>query len=145
MKRISAGHYRKSGGFTLLEILLAFVVFALSFTLVLEILGGSMRSAVRARHYTEAALLAQSLMDMVGSDIPLVEGGTSGDSPGGYEWSMDIVGFQPETGQERILEISELSGTLLYWVDLEVRWGEETRSRAVQFRTVKSILGGFQE
>lgn len=134
----------KSGGFTLLEVLLAFVIFALSFALVLEILSGSMRSTVRARHDTEAALLAQSLMDMVGTEIPLVEGGMSGDSPGGYQWNMNISGFQPDAGQERIMEISELSGTVLFWVDLEVSWGEEPRTRSVQFSTVKSILANFQ-
>ena len=55
-----------SRGFTLLELLLAFVVFALSFATVLEILSGSMRNTVRARHYSEAALTAQSIMDQVG-------------------------------------------------------------------------------
>ena len=56
------GKARQSRGFTLLEVLLAFVVFALSFAVVLEILGGSMRSSLRARDYTEAALIGQSLM-----------------------------------------------------------------------------------
>lgn len=135
----------RNGGFTLLEVLLAFVIFALSFALVLEILGGSMRSTVRAKHDTEAALLAQSLMDMVGTEIPLVEGAMAGDSPGGYEWDMVISPYQPEPGQERLLELSELSGTLLYWVDLEVRWGSEPRVRNVQFSTVKSILANFDQ
>ena len=49
----------RSGGFTLLEVLLAFVIFALSFATVLEILSGSLRSTMRARDYSEAALLAQ--------------------------------------------------------------------------------------
>lgn len=135
----------RNGGFTLLEVLLAFVIFALSFALVLEILGGSMRSTARARHDTEAALLAQSLMDMVGTEIPLAEGAMVGDSPGGYEWNMTISLYQPGPGEERLLELSELSGTLLYWVDLEVRWGNEPRIRNVQFSTVKSILENFQQ
>jgi type II secretory pathway pseudopilin PulG len=53
------GQRAKSGGFTLLELLLAFVVFAISFATVLEIMSGSMRNTVRAREYTEAALTAQ--------------------------------------------------------------------------------------
>ena len=64
----------QSGGFTLLELLLSFVVFALSFATVLEILSGSMRNTVRARHNSEAALTAQSLMDQVGLEIPLESG-----------------------------------------------------------------------
>lgn len=51
------------GGFTLLEVLLAFLVFALSFAVTLEILTGSIRNTARAREYTEATLIAQSLMD----------------------------------------------------------------------------------
>ena len=65
---------RREGGFTLLELLLAFMVFALSFATVLEILSGSMRNTVRARHFTEAALTAQSIMDQVGVVIPLESG-----------------------------------------------------------------------
>ena len=57
---------RACGGFTLLEVMLAFVVFALSFAAVLEIMAGSMRSVTRAGDDTEVALLAQSLMDQVG-------------------------------------------------------------------------------
>ncbi|MDX1460096.1 MAG: type II secretion system protein [Xanthomonadales bacterium] len=131
-------------GFTLLEVLLAFAIFAISFAVVLEVLGDSMRSTVRAQNDSEAALLAQSVMDMVGTELPLVEGVISGESPGGYQWDLSVSAWQPEPGQERLLEISELSGTVMFWVDLEVRWGEGTRSRAVQFSTVKSILANFQ-
>ena len=64
---------KESGGFTLLELLLAFVVFALGFATVLEILSGSMRNTVRARHYSEAALTAQSLMDQLGLEYFMVK------------------------------------------------------------------------
>ena len=63
-RNFNPGSARRSGGFTLLELLLAFMVFALSFATVLEILSGSMRNTVRARHFTEAALTAQSIMDL---------------------------------------------------------------------------------
>jgi len=43
---------RTSGGFTLLEVMLAFVVFALSFATILEIMAGSMRSVRRASEDT---------------------------------------------------------------------------------------------
>jgi len=79
LKQISSpAPARSNSGFTLLELLLAFVVFALSFATVLEILSGSMRNTVRARHYSEAALTAQSLMDQVGLEIPL-EAGSRGE------------------------------------------------------------------
>lgn len=134
----------RSGGFTLLEVLLAFVIFALSFVSILEILAGSMRSTTRARTYSEAALLGQSLVDMVGSDIPLEEGSVSGEAPGGYHWQLSITSYQPQYADDPVLELAELSGTLLYWVDLEVEWGSERRPVQVHFSTIRSILAGRQ-
>ncbi|NND44093.1 MAG: type II secretion system protein [Xanthomonadales bacterium] len=131
-------------GFTLLEVLLAFVVFALSFAVVLEILSGSIRATTRARSYTEAALFAQSLMDMVGTDIPLVEGSVGGDAPGGYRWQIDISSYQPQDADDRSLEIAEVTGTVLYWVDLDLAWGETPRERHARFTTVRSQLADFQ-
>ena len=138
------GLERKSGGFTLLEVLLAFVIFALSFAVILEILSGSMRSTTRARTYTEAALFAQSLVDMVGIDIPLEEGSMGGDAPGGYNWELSISTYQPPVAEDPILQLAEVSGTLLYWIDLEVEWGNENRPKQVHFSTVRSSLGEQQ-
>jgi len=146
MKRFSSGRAggTRSGGFTLLEVLLAFVVFALSFATVLEILAGSMRATMRARSYSEAALLAQSLMDMVGTDIPLAEGSVAGEAPGGYNWQLSITSYQPLDEQDRMLEVAEMTGTLLYWVDLELQWGQEPRQWQAEFSTVRSQLANYQ-
>ncbi len=127
-------------GFTLLEVLLAFVVFALSFAVVLEIVGGSISSSVRARQYTEAALLGQSLMDMVGVDIPIMAGEIGGASDGGYEWQMVISPYLSEYEDDDILLLADLAGTDLYWIDLDVSWGEGSRRRDVQFATVRGAL-----
>jgi len=77
-----------NGGFTLLELLLAFVVFALSFAAVLEILSGSLRNTVRARHHTEAALTAQSVINQVGLEIPLEAGTIVSGESGDYNWEI---------------------------------------------------------
>ncbi len=134
----------RSGGFTLLEVLLAFVIFALSFVSILEILAGSMRSTTRARTYSEAALLGQSLVDMVGLDIPLEEGSVGGEAPGGYHWQLSITSYQPQYADDPVLELAEVSGTLLFWVDLEVEWGNERRPQQVHFSTIRSVLAGRQ-
>ena len=134
----------RSSGFTLLEVLLAFVVFALSFSIVLEIVAGSMRSTTRARTFSESALLAQSLMDMVGVDIPLTEGVTSGESPGGYDWDLSISLYQPQFEDDRTLELAEVAGTALYWVDLELEWGRDHRRQQAHFSTVRSVIAALQ-
>lgn len=128
---------RAARGFTLLEVLLAFVIFALSFATVMEIMAGSMRSTTRARADSEVALLAQSLMDMAGTEAPLQEGSLAGEAPGGYQWQMAITAYQTEAGDERILELAERSGIQLYWVDLDINWDDGRRERSARFSTVR--------
>ena len=138
---------RGSGGFTLLELLLAFMVFALSFATVLEILSGSMRNTVRARHFTEAALTAQSLMDQVGVTIPLQQGQRSGGEVGEYRWELEIYEFDGVSGdgQATTGQLAELSGIALLQVDLYVRWGEPPREQERRFSTIKALLAGVIE
>lgn len=142
MRRPSSPVAGRSGGFTLLEVLLAFVVFAISFALVLEIVAGSMRSSVRARDYSEAALLAQSLMETVGTEFPIEAGVWEGEAPGGYRWTLDIADFEGGPDDGRTLELALLNNTRLYWVDLHLQWGEGRRAREAHFTTVRSILEG---
>jgi len=130
---------RRNGGFTLLELLLAFVVFSLSFATVLEILSGSMRNTVRARHYSEAALTAQSLMDQVGLEIPLEPGSINGES-GDYQWVLDIYDYT-DTGENlHTVELAGVTGIELLQIDLEVSWGEPPRETVQRFSTVRAVL-----
>jgi general secretion pathway protein I len=133
---------KRNGGFTLLELLLAFVVFALSFATVLEILSGSMRNTVRARHYTEAALTAQSVMDQVGLEIPLEDGTSSSGETGEYRWQVDIYPYDGESGEFNSIELADLTGIALLRVDLEVSWGEPPREQNSYFSTVKAVIAG---
>lgn len=144
-KRLPGRSIRGSGGFTLLELLLAFMVFALSFATVMEILSGSMRNTVRARHYTEAALTAQSVMDQVGVEIPLEPGfGISGES-GDYRWQLEIFEYEGMEGEFNAVELAELTQIVLLQVELYVEWGEPPRDRSYRFSTVKALLAGQLE
>lgn len=131
---------RRSGGFTLLELLLAFMVFALSFAVVLEILSGSMRNTVRARQYTEAALTAQSIMDQVGIEIPLESGfGVSGED-GDYRWSLEIYEYEGSESDMNAVALAELTQITLLQVDLVVSWGGRSGERSQRFSTIKALL-----
>ncbi|MBT8073475.1 MAG: prepilin-type N-terminal cleavage/methylation domain-containing protein, partial [Xanthomonadales bacterium] len=95
MKRLkvlqSGGARQSSQGFTLLEVMLAFVIFALSFATVLEIVAGSMRSVRRASDDTEVALFVQSIVDLVGNEIPIEEGQYGGTGMNRYEWQLELT------------------------------------------------------
>lgn len=143
--RLPSGLKRRNGGFTLLELLLAFMVFALSFATVMEILSGSMRNTVRARHYTEAALTAQSVMDQVGVEIPLEPGFMIKGESGDYRWELEIYEYQGAEGEFNAVELAELTQIALLQVDLYVSWGEPPRDRNRRFSTVKAMLAGRME
>ena len=130
----------RSRGFTLLELLLAFVVFALSFATVLEILSGSMRNTVRARHYSEVALTAQSVMDQVGLEIPLQAGQTVSGESGEYEWELQIFSYQDSGENPHSVELGDLTGIELLQRDLAISWGEPPRGQTRAFSTVKAAL-----
>lgn len=129
-----------SGGFTLLEVLLAFVVFALCFAVVLEILSGSMRNTERARAYTEAALIAQSIMDQVGLGIPLEAGVQVQGEESGYRWEVGIHEFAGLPDDPRSMELSQLAQIDLLEVECVVTWGEFPRERSSRFNTVRAVL-----
>ena len=131
---------RTSSGFTLLEVMLAFVIFALSFAVVLEIMAGSMRSVRRANDDTQVALFAQSIIDLVGTEIPLEEGGFSGTGMDRFNWQMDIYLFAASDEDFRTQELADLSGVELYKVDLDIDWQAGRRERSLHFSTIRSIL-----
>jgi len=135
MVRIKANH-----GFTLLEVLLAFVVFALSFTMVLQILSGSMRNTMRAREYTEAALVAQSVMDQLGLELPIEQGVNYFGESGDYQWEIDIGLYEDAAESAHSIELGELSGIELLQIDLVISWGEPPREKSNYFSTVRAML-----
>lgn len=132
--------FRASSGFTLLEVLLAFVVFALSFTIVMEILSGSMRNTVRAREYTEVALIAQSVMDQLGLDLPMEQGANYSGESGDYQWELSIELYQDVGLNTNIVELGELTGIELLQIDLLISWGDPPRDKSNDFSTVRAML-----
>lgn len=130
----------RNGGFTLLELLLAFVVFSLGFATVLEILSGSMRNTVRARHYSEAALTAQSLIDQVGLEIPLEAGFSANGDSGEYNWTLEIFDYRDSGENPHSVELAELTGIDLLQVQLEISWGKPPREQVQRFSTVRAVL-----
>jgi general secretion pathway protein I len=145
LQRRSAGSQRRaSRGFTLLEVMLAFVIFALSFATILEIMAGSMRSVRRASDDTEVALLAQSIMDLVGTEIPVEEGEYSDSEMDRYQWRLGIYPYESSGEGGGALELAALSGVELYRVELDIDWETGRQQRDVHFSTIRSVLANQQ-
>ncbi len=123
---------RGARGFTLLELIVAFVVFALAFGLLMQVASGSLRNARHSAHFTQAALLAQSKLDELGAGEPLEEGSDSGRFGDIYEWRLDVTKQDPPlaaNGNEDQVPFE------LVRLELIVEWRDGTREREARFVT----------
>jgi general secretion pathway protein I len=122
---------RSQGGFSLLEILVAFSILALSLGVLLEIFSTALRGVALSEQYTKAALLAESTLGAVGADIPLETGTYSGDAEEGYSWLVSISPYQSEYLEPR----SGYREPLV--VSVQVSWQDLGRERRVQAHTMR--------
>jgi general secretion pathway protein I len=126
----------RQGGFTLIEVMAAFAIFAVLFGIMLQILSTSISNTRRSGDYTEAALLAQSRLDMVGIESLPQPGRFSGEFNERYRWDMIIEPYFIE--DDRGLSFDELPIDL-YYVALTVFWGDGAGERSATFETLRSV------
>lgn len=132
----------RQGGFTLIELIAAFVIFALGFGILLEVLGDSVRSTRQAQQETQAALYAQSLLDAQGVGAPLQEGSRSGDFDDTYHWQLTVVRYQPPaaTGVAPTPVLNAPGQPELYQLELIVNWGSQYLQHHARFVTLRSMM-----
>lgn len=104
---------RASGGFSLLEVLVAFVILALTMSVMMRIFSGGLRNAVLAEDYSRAVLLAESRLAEL--SVQPVEGEAGGEFDAKYRWrssihpwvdDADAAGAQPLPVRLMAIEVS---------------------------------------
>ena len=122
------GHKTRSAsaGITLIEVMVAFVILALSVTVLLRIFSGGLLNTVISQQYVDAVALAESQMAQVGAVndiVPGVEGGNIGDR---FAWQTRISPYFPWTDNpDETLSLSA------FVVDIEISWREKGKVRNV--------------
>jgi general secretion pathway protein I len=135
-------------GFTLIELIAAFVVFALGFGILLQILGGALHTTRQSAEYTQAALWAQSLLDVQGIGEPLKEGGSSGRFDDTYSWQLGVSRFQAQATAASTqpgnpggsLVPTAAGGLELFQIELVVSWGNQYLMHHARFVTLR-VMG----
>jgi len=84
-------------GFSLIEMVAAFLVFAIAMGVLMQILAGSIANTRRSADYTMAALWAQSKLDTVGVGEPIEAGHSDGEFDDTYRWDLEITQVDPLT------------------------------------------------
>jgi general secretion pathway protein I len=139
MRRIRPGSARQPG-FTILEVLAAFVVFAVTLAALMQVFTGGLRDAQLADEYARAVMIAQSRLAAYTAADALQETSASGNE-GEFAWTISSVAYD-ERGEDPAAD-RRLDYNLrvrLLRVESKVAWrAADGRDRDVRLATL--VLG----
>jgi general secretion pathway protein I len=107
-------------GYTLVETLVALVIFATALLAVYQSFSAGWRGYRAAEAEAAALSFAQSRLASAGVESPLAEGHLEDRTQEGVAWTLDIRRHGQPQQQSQAAQ-SALEG---YWVTVEVSWGE---------------------
>lgn len=131
MTRPSAATPSGTGGFTLLEILVALAVMAIALVVVLQLFSAGLTALAASDDYLRATVRAEAKMREVLDDDELAERTWSEVTTDGYRFDVAVAAAEKE-------RIANLPVTLLA-VDLTVHWSRGTRERSFTLKTMKLV------
>jgi len=123
-------------GFSLLEILIAFSILAVSLSILLNIFALGVTTASVAEDYTTAVEIAESLMAKTGIETPLQAGQIEGVQHNKYHWQVLVQPF--ELASEPV-DNTTLSAAL-FKVSVTVSWGDGRKIKLVTLKLVNKVL-----
>lgn len=139
----------RQSGFSLIEVLVAFVLLAGGLGLLLGILSGGLSQVRWAQAHSEAMLVARSALDTVGTVEPVRPGRFEGEADDGrYRWVMAIEPWEESEATARFDDPETVAAPVrLYRVDLDLYWGEGGPRERVRMSTLRGVRGdaGFDE
>lgn len=123
----------KSRGFSLLEILVAFVVMGLVVGTLLQLFGTSMRNVALSDEYSFAVQVAESRLQSVGSEIKVEQGSESGVEEGTpYHWVVEMEPVElHEDQQDFSLSVQP------YRVSVVVNWESNGKRREFMLSSLR--------
>jgi general secretion pathway protein I len=151
LSRIANPKSRIPRGFTLVELVAAFVIFAIGFGVLLQILSTCLHTTAQSSDYTRVALWAQSLLDTQGVGETLKEGSYSGKFDERYRWQLNVqkmpspeepAAAAPAPGNALMPQVDMApvgpNNIDLYQLELVVSWGGYYLTHNARFVTLRS-------
>jgi len=120
------------GGFTLIEVLVAFTIAALMLAVLLHSFTLGIGGASRVEAYTEATLIAQSTMDEFGTEIPVKDGTRVERHEGRFLVTAGSRLFTDDVAPD-------ITGFALapFELTVSVTWQEGARQQSINLRTLR--------
>ena len=124
---------RQARGFSLLEVIAAILLLAITFGALMEVAGGSIRLSQNAAQYTQAALWARSLLDTRFALDPIQPGVTEGRFDDHYRWRLQVTPWVAPG----VAPAANANAMQMYQLNLDVMWGSEPFARTAHFSTLR--------
>ena len=125
---------RNEKGFTLLEIVVALTILAVSILTLVQMFSGSLNQAAQAERYLNGVYLAQqkfSQLEMDNFQSEITEGNFENQES--YRWQLEVLPYEsPLNDEEARIKIQKVS--------LRIYWEDRNQEREVQLVSLK-ILG----
>ncbi len=126
-------------GFSLLEVLAAFVILALVATALFRLFSTSLGNASAADEWSRALLVAQTQLDVAAAAQPLREFNERGtDGIGGIRWEVRVAPYVVPGVDPDLERASEALAMRLYRISVDVAFaGGSGRERSFSIATIK--------
>jgi general secretion pathway protein I len=119
----------RNAGFTLLEVLVALLIFALAFGVLAQIFQTGLRQSATAEQMAAATMLARSRLARIGIDLPFEIGEVEEDAGNGFRLRTTI--------EPAGLEVAEDDQLIALLVEVAVAWGPIESERQVALTTLR--------
>ncbi len=120
----------REGGFSLLEVMVAFTILAVSICVLMQAFGGGVHLLSNATNQSQLVSLARSQLARVGREWPLEEGSYSGKWQD-YRWQVVLQPYVPDVNGQT------LQRTGLLKVTVTVTWLDRGRDRTYTLSTLR--------
>ena len=127
----------RGAGYTLIEVLVAMVILALSLSVILRIFSVGLRNISVSEDYVRAILIAEAQLNSTGASTALAPNSTGGVVEQKFRWTQTVEDYLPYASSEAIVVPINA-----YSVTVAVEWPHADSVRRVSLSSIK--LGEVQ-
>lgn len=122
----------RNSGYTLIEVLVAFMILALALTVLLRIFSTGLRNVAISSEYAHAVLIAESQLATAGITSILQPGEMRGNDGGKFSWTRVVTAYTPFDGYYQ-----SGAGVPAYYITITVEWPHAGHMRQVNLSSVR--------
>jgi general secretion pathway protein I len=123
---------RHTHGYTLIEVLVAMVILAMSLTVLFRIFSTGLNNVGVSADYSRAVLIAETQLAQAGISVSLETGVLDGTVDERFYWTRTVADYAPFA-----LADADRSPVAAYQVTVAVEWQHSGRSRAISLSSIR--------